>query len=510
MNGMEEPEIQPLSQENVTPKESGGIPRLFRHSAIYTISTSVQRLQGLILTPIYTNLTYLPEMSQYSNYGLVYTFIAFMNFVYMYGMDSAFLRYYYLGKSDRRTVFSSTFFILLISGCITSLFISIFADSIARWVLFNKDLSNLIRLAAAILFLDSIGNLPFLLLRVEEKPVKFTMFRMLRFGIEVLLNILFVVKMKMGVPGILYANIIAATINLFIMLPFAWKFLALTIDRHLLVEMVKFGLPFLPNGIAYMTIEMIDRFLVTRYLGKDVLAFYHANYKFASVLLLVIVGFRNAWQPFFLKVSQQPDARNLYSRVMRYYLLAAGAIIVFITLFIRDLLTYKYFHSFYLLGKDYWPGIDFIPWIILSYLFFGIYIIFTPAFYIQKKSQYMMLFTGVGAVLNILCNIWLIPRIGIWGAVIATVLAYLVMALSIGIVAQKIYPVPIDLKRGAIHFFLIAVIYFVYFTMDVSFILRGILFLLFLVMSWKVLLLPAEKTVIPQKLLKRKRTNKAP
>ncbi len=251
---------------------------------------------------------------------------------------------------------------------------------------------------------------------------------------------------------------------------------------------------------------MIDRFLVTRYLGKDVLAFYHANYKFASVLLLVIVGFRNAWQPFFLKVSQQADARNLYSRVMRYYLLAAGWIIIFITLFIKDLLTYKYFNSFYLLGTNYWPGIDFIPWIILSYLFFGIYIIFTPAFYIQKKSQYMMLFTGVGAVLNILCNIWLIPLIGIWGAVIATVLAYVVMALSIGIVAQKIYPVPLDLRRGAILFFLIAVIYFVYFSMEINFMWRGILFLLFLVVSWHLLLLPAERAGILQKIFKVKRS----
>ncbi len=78
---------------------------------------------------------------------------------------------------------------------------------------------------------------------------------MLRFGIEVLLNILFVVNMRMGVLGILYANIIAAAINLCIMLPFARKFLTLTMNRSLLAEMVKFGLPFLPNGIAYMTIE---------------------------------------------------------------------------------------------------------------------------------------------------------------------------------------------------------------------------------------------------------------
>jgi O-antigen/teichoic acid export membrane protein len=499
---MQEQEIQNLSQENVTGKETSGITRLFRHSAVYTLSTSVQRLQGLILTPIYTNLLYLPEMSQYSNYGLVYTFIAFMNFVYMYGMDSAFLRYYFLGKTDRKTVFSTTFFILLLSGIISSLLVIIFSRSIASSILFNKELYRLIQLAAVILFLDSLGNLPFLLLRSEERPVAFTVFRMVRFFLEIILNFLFVVKMKLGVPGILYANIIAAIINLVIMFPFTWKSLAFTFNRGLLAEMFRFGLPFLPNGIAYMTIEMIDRFLVTKYLGKDVLAFYHANYKFASVLLLIIVGFRNAWQPFFLKVSKQLEAPAIYSRVLRYYLLTAGIIIIFVTLFINDLLTYRYFNSFYLLGTEYWQGISFIPWIILSYFFFGIYTIFTPAFYIHKKSQYMMLFTGAGAVFNIFANIWLLPEIGIWGAVIATVFAYLIMAVSIVVVSQKIYPVPIDLGKTAVLFLLISLIYILYFTVDLSFILRLLVFVAYVLISWMVIFPASEKSLIYKKIFK--------
>lgn len=493
---MEEQEIQNLAQENINNHEPAGIARLFRHSAVYTLSTSVQRLQGLILTPIYTNLQYLPEMSEYSNYGLVYTFVAFMNFVYMYGMDSAFLRYYFLGKMDRKTVFSTTFFILILSGILSSILIFIFSRPISQVVLFNGELYRLIELSAVILFLDSLANLPFLLLRAEERAITFTVFRMIRFFLEIMLNFLFVVTMKLGVYGILYANIIAAGISLLMMFPFIWKFLTLTFNRSLLTEMLKFGLPFLPNGIAYMTIEMIDRFLVTKYLGKDVLAYYHANYKFASVLLLIIVGFRNAWQPFFLKVSKQAEAPQIYSRVLRYYLLVAGIIIIFITLFIRDLLTFRYFNSFYLLGIDYWQGIDFIPWIILSYFFFGIYVIFTPAFYIHKKSHFMVLFTGAGAIFNILCNIWLIPEIGIWGAVVATVLAYLIMALSIVVVAQKIYPVPVDPVKSAVLFLLIGLIYTLYSSLNLSLSLRLLVFIVYLVSSWWLILPSAEKLKI--------------
>jgi len=461
-----------------TKKPVSPIRRLFHHSAIYSISTSIQRLQGLIMTPIYTSPLYLPQMSDYSNYGLVYTFIAFMNFVYLFGMDSAFLRYYFLGKESKKTVFSTSFGVLVLSGLVTSALIFVFARPLAEVILFSGELANFIKLAALILFFDTIGNLPFLILRAEERAISFTVFRIMRFSFELILNIIFVVVLKRGVEGILQANIIASLLNLVIMSPIAIKYLNFSFKPSLLKEMVVFGLPFLPNGIAFMIIEVIDRFLVTDYLGKDVLAFYHANYKFASVLLLLVVGFRNAWQPFFLKISEQKEAPATYSRILNYYLFAAGLIIVCMTFFIKDILTFYYFNDFYLLWPSYWPGIDFIPWILLSYFFYGIYVIFTPAFYITKKSQYMVLFTGTGAILNIVTNIILLPRIGIWGAVIATVAAYLSMFLLIYFISQKLYPIPVNLKSLLGVFLTIGLGYLIYYIIGPNFLFRAIIFVL--------------------------------
>ncbi len=474
--------------------QPGRVRQLFRHSAIYSLSTSVQRLQGLIMTPIYTSTIYLPQTSQYGNYGLIYTFIAFMNFVYLYGMDAAFLRFFFLGKNSRRTVFSTTFLILLATGMVTSVLLILFAVPISSLILFTPGLAPYVRLAALILFFDTIGNLPFLILRAEERAVAFTVFRMLRFTMELLLNILFVVILKKGVIGILYANLFASLFNLVVMAPFAFKYFHFSFNTALLKEMVWFGLPFLPNGIAYMTIEMVDRFLVTDYLGKDVLAFYHANYKYASVLLLLIVGFRNAWQPFFLKIAKDTQARHTYSRILNYYLLLAGVVALFVTFFIRDLLTLHYFGAFYLLGTKYWEGIGFIPWIVLSYVFYGIYVIFTPAFFITKKSKYMVIFTGAGAILNIVTNILLLPRIGIWGAVIATVLAYFTMAFSIAIVAQKIYPIPVNLRKIGIMLLSIGAGYLVYYIMPLNFLWRSMVFILLITCLVFTILSPEERS----------------
>ncbi|RMG68065.1 MAG: hypothetical protein D6715_03355 [Calditrichaeota bacterium] len=429
---------------------SGRITRLFQHSAVYAVSAAVQRLTGLLMLPVYTNFAYLASRSAFGDYALVFTFIAFMNFFYLYGMDSAFLRFFFLADRDRRTVFSSTYLILSLTSLLTTALVIGFSEPIASALLKSPTYAEFIRLAGLILLFDTLTNLPYLVLRAEERPVSFVLFRTGRFLLELALNLVFVVFLKKGVLGILYANLLAAVINWLAMLPVVARYFHWRIDLALWKEMVRFGLPFLPNGIAFMTIETIDRVLVQEFLGKDAVGLYSPNYKFGTILLLLVVAFRNAWQPFFLKIAgqrSQQEAKQTYARVFYYYLIAAGLVTLGATFTLDYILKWRLFDNFYLLGPAYWPGIPIIPVILLSYFCFGIYVIFTPGFYIQKRSGLMIWFTGTGALLNVLVNVWLLPRIGIWGAALATLASYASMAVLIFLVAQRIYPIPLQAGR---------------------------------------------------------------
>ncbi|NOX35912.1 MAG: oligosaccharide flippase family protein [Calditrichaeota bacterium] len=454
------------------------LTQLARHSVIYGLSTSIQRLQGLVLLPVYTSTLYIPSRSEFGDYTLVYTFIAFMNFFYLYGMDSALLRYFFLGRHDRRTVFSTTFLFLLTTSVITTGLIFIISPHLAQWILSDDRLTIYFRLAGLILLFDSLLNLPYLILRAEERPVSFTLYRTFRFLLELGLNLLFVVALKKGVLGILYANLTAAIINFGVMFPIIRRYFLPRIHRELAREMIRFGLPFLPNGIAYMTIEMVDRFLVKGILGKDVVGLYSANYKFGTVLLLMVVAFRNAWQPFFLKIAPQADSRTVFSRVLTYYVIIAGAVVLTVSYFIRDILTARYLGKFYLFGQQYWEGIPIIPIILLSYFFYGIYVILTPGFYILKKSQFMVVFTGSAAIINILANLILLPYLGIWGAAVSTWLSYFTMAFTIFLVSRRIYPIPIEWERIGKMFLLMAGLLCLYYWVPLAFWQRlGILLL---------------------------------
>ena len=65
------------------------IKELTKDTAIYGISTIVGRFLGFLLVPFYTNVIDTTDFGIYSN---IYAYLAFLNIVFIYGMDAAFMK----------------------------------------------------------------------------------------------------------------------------------------------------------------------------------------------------------------------------------------------------------------------------------------------------------------------------------------------------------------------------------------------------------------------------------
>lgn len=480
------------------------LKNLTRHSAIYTISTFIQRAQGLIMLPIYTDISFIASRSAYGDYVIVYTFIAFMNVVYLYGVDAAFLRYYFLGRFERKDIYRSAIQVLSVTALLTSVIVYFAAEPLAG-IIFNADgYTFFIKIAAGILFFDTLCNLPYLILRAEERSIAFASLRTGRFILELLLNVYFVIILKTGVKGILYANLTAAIINLIVLIPYQWKYMSGVFRMSAVKELLSFGLPMLPNGIAYLVVELSDRYLMTHLLDKDTLGIYGANYKFGTVMLLVVTAFRTAWQPFFLKISQEEQAKKVYARVMTYFILGAAFIVVSGSLTVEYIVKLPYAPGRSILGEAYWPGIPIIPIILTSYLLYGIYVNLTVGIYIKHKSKWMFIFTGLAALTNIGSNFYLMPAYGKMGAAIATLLAYLVMVISIFVANQKIYKIKFEYLRLSFVLAYLSMVLLIFYFANPGILFRAILILaLPLLCLNPIFLLPEEMAAIKRFLQKK-------
>ena len=108
-----------------------------------------------------------------------------------------------------------------------------------------------------ILFVDSICVIPFLTLRLEHRAKKFAAFKLINIIVNVLLNIFFISKMKMGVEAVFISNIIASLTSFILLIPIVTSHLKFKVRYDLLKRLLKFGLPYFPASLAAMMIRKL-------------------------------------------------------------------------------------------------------------------------------------------------------------------------------------------------------------------------------------------------------------
>ena len=100
-----------------------------------------------------------------------------------------------------------------------------------------------------------------------------------------------------------------------------------------------------------------------------------------------------------------------------------------------------------------------IPVVLFAYIFQGMYTNFIAGIYIKERNRSLPLITGIGAATNIIVNLLLIPPLGIMGAAIATLAAYIVMAFAIYRVSQSAYRIAYDWSRVVKLFLIVGAAY---------------------------------------------------
>ncbi|MFQ5709573.1 MAG: lipopolysaccharide biosynthesis protein [bacterium] len=439
------------------------LKRLTKHSAVYGIGHIVTRSVNFLLLPLYTNK--LPTRD-FGAFAVIFSFLALTLIVYTYGMDTAFLRHFVLSeeKNKRRQIFSTAFWSVASVTCILTCLIYVKAAFFSRMFFVDSAYAHLFRLTSLILFFDALSTLPFLFLRAEEKSVQFALLKFVNVIVNVTFNIILIVQLHKGVAGIFLANVYASAITFLLLIPILVKQISLLFNRKAFKELLRFGLPYLPSTMAVVLLDLVDRFILEKLTGLDVVGVYHAGYKLGTFMALFVAAFRFAWHPFFLSISKQENAKDVYARVLTYFTTIGAWLFLLVSVFIEDIVRFK-IGGLALFGQDYWAGTRIVPLILLSYLTYGIYVNFVVGIYLEKKTKYLPAITGAGAGVNILANFLLIPKFGMMGSAYATLLGYLVMAALLYAITRGFYKVEYEFKRIAkLGLVVAALFYFGYYS----------------------------------------------
>ncbi|KAF0152658.1 MAG: polysaccharide biosynthesis protein [Ignavibacteria bacterium] len=489
------------------------IKELTKDTAIYGISTILGRFLGFILTPFYTHV--LPDQGEMGIYNNYYAAIAFLNVVFIYGMDAAFMKYASQNPEETKKKIFSTAMIAITASSVVfaavlfsaqSLFIN-FLDIPSKY-LFNSPerYYRFFYYLILILILDTITVIPFAYLRLERKSKKFALIRLVNILVNLLLNLLFFIKLKWGMESIFVANLLASLLSLVLLSPDILKNFKWVIDKEYLKKMLVFGVPYLPASLSAAIVQVINRPMVEKLTNYETLGVFSASYKLGTLMMLVVMMFQFAWQPFFLTNAKEKNAKEIFSKVLTLFLVFTSVLWILISLFIDELMKMKVF-GISIYQESYQEGFVIVPIILLGYLFNGIYYNFQAGIYIEEKTKYFPIVTGAGAVVNVIVNLLLIPILGIIGAALGTLTAYMVMAYGLYYYSQKFYKIEYEISKIArlilLLFAACGVYYYLYFTSGLTIALKFLILIVFFGMMFLLRIVNKNEVVKLSKLLLR-------
>lgn len=425
------------------------LKRFLKDTVIYGLATVTPRLMNLILVRLHTDA--LPTESYAENTSF-YVYAAFFNVLLTYGMETAFFRFYN-SSANKKKVFTTILIALTTTALLFLVVTLLLGDQMAAIVRIEKEyLFYLI----GILVLDTLVVAPFAYLRAIGRPLKFTGIKLTNLFIYVILNFFFlwaVPKYAINFPGygsrpmvvyIFIANLAASAITFLLLTPYFFKF-RLRFDPKVFKQLWTYGWPIMVAGLAFVVNENLDKLLLEDMLDKDIMGAYAGCYKLAVFMTIFIQAFRLGAEPFFFNHAKNKDAPETYAVILKYFVVVGAFGLLMIVSFIDPL------KELLIRDETYWRAIGIVPIILLANLCLGVYHNLSIWYKLTDKTRFGMYISIFGAVITIVFNVVMIPKIGFMASAWATLAAYGSMMVISYIMGRKHYPVPYNLKRIGLY-----------------------------------------------------------
>ena len=428
---------------------------LGKQSLVYGFGHVITRLVTFLLLPLYTN-KFTPE--QYGIVALFYTFVPLLNIVVRYGMGAAFLKNYVpASQKDRVSIMTNVIVSLFLTGIPFLIMFYLLRGNLSL-VFFGIVKPSYVIMMGMIIFFDTIWSIPMLALRAENKPRLFILLSFLNVGITLLCNLVFIIVFKMNIGSIFLSNLIASLTIFILVLPYIYQrfeFSSLSIVKWKTI--LSFALPFLPAGLFAMVMEVADRYILKLLTDLETVGIYNAGYKIGVLMLLIVNGFNMGWQPYFLEKNF--DSRSkIYPRINSIVLAILGFIWILLLFWADDLIQTSFFGMTFF-GVDFFESLHIVPWIGLSYFFYGFYHLQTPGVFLKNRPKYAAWTRLFGAFCNIGLCFLLIPMCGAEGAAYATCISFGLMALSMFCINRYLIFVKLESRSLFIIFLLLIISY---------------------------------------------------
>ena len=431
----------------------GKLTTIFKDTAIYGLSSIIGRFLNYLLVPLYT-----AQLSAASGgYGIItniYAYVALAMVLLTFGMETTYFRFTNKTHTDSQTVYGTTLITVGSVSLVFAVLVLLLLSPVSQLMGYG-DHPEYVGVMAVTVAIDAFLCIPFAHLRQQKKALKFAALKLLNIAVSILLNLIYFYFMDGKDVGYAFYINLVCTVMLAVCLiteytGFRWK-----LDTQLLRTMLSYSWPILVLGIAGILNQTADKMLFPYiYEGSDMreqLGIYGACSKIAMIMAMITQAFRFAYEPIVFAGVKDKDQHEMYEKAMKYF-------IIFTLLAFLVVVAYLEVLKF-IIGADYWVGLEVVPIVMAAEIMMGIYFNLSFWYKIIDKTIWGAIFSGIGCAVLLAVNIIFVPKYGYMACAWGGFAGYGVAMLVSYFVGQKYYPLNYPLKEIALYVVLAFVLF---------------------------------------------------
>lgn len=418
--------------------------KLLKQSSFYLSSHILTMLAGFISFPIWTRIF---SKAEYGILHLITITVLFLTAFSKLGLQHAAIRFFPEFEKRQKNM-SSYYATLFLSSFILNVFIFLLAN-VLIWSFsdsfHNKLIINLLHLSTVLIFIDSLKSIFENFLRAESKAKIYALLNIFNRYSRLFLSLIFVVVFVWGLFGFFLGWILASIFMLVILFFMYLKKGLLNTKSYtfpFLKEAITYGFPLIAIEIANMLLNFGDRYLIQYFLGASYLGTYAAGYNMSNLVISTISNpLRLAVVPLFISIWEKKGAaetKHFLTSIFNFYLMIIIPIIFGSCCLRKEIIII-------MASSKYFDAATIIPYIVTSKALHGILYIFGAGLYVKKKTSFLMWLTLVSSFINVILNLFLIPKYGITGAAFSTLICIIFLSFSTYMISRKF--LKIDLAR---------------------------------------------------------------
>ncbi len=445
---------------------------MYRNSIIYLISASSTILINFISLPLFTKYLDL------SDYGTIAIFILFgttLTSLLSLGLSQSLFRFYFkYSFSEIRILYTSiTITLLLVFLIFFFVIIYPFSNFIINNIFNNNLSSKLLYLSFFNGMVIYFFNYNKQLLIAEKRSISVSSLIILQGLSNFLISFTILLNSNLTYLALIYGAISSNIISVIISIIINKRYFILKVSFSHIKKALIYSYPETPGLVIQLLYSSFDKVMITNSKGMKETGLYDFGFRFATILKIIMDSFSNSWGPVFMKTMQDNQKNEINNMVKKYYQLffIFGLFAIGITYYTEELLI--------ILTNDKFYAIKYIVPLLVIYYFTSTFSFMSiQQIYFSGKLIYNLPVNIIGLGTNLILNIFLIPKYGAFGAVLATISAsslQIIMNIYIGNKLCKIeYNLIRTIKIFLLITFIILLIYPIMFFID-SYIIKFII-----------------------------------